>query len=86
MFRVHFVTLPIMFMDLFKKKNLEPMPEIYLYNTESTSLELFKPISPKAVTIYSCGPTVYDYIHIGNLRAYVFSDILKRTLIMHGYK
>lgn len=86
MFGVHFATLTIMFMDLFKKKTLEPQPEIYLYNTESTSLELFKPISPKEVTIYSCGPTVYDYIHIGNLRAYVFSDILKRTLLIHGYK
>lgn len=72
-------------MDLFKKKASVPKPEIKFYNTESTSLEVFKPISDKYVTIYSCGPTVYDYVHIGNLRAYVFSDILKRTLMLHGY-
>ncbi len=73
-------------MDLFKKtKKSETLPEVYLYNTATSSLELFKPISDKAVTIYSCGPTVYDYAHIGNLRAYVFSDILKRTLLINGY-
>lgn len=86
MFTVHFATLTTMFKDLFKKKEPEQLPEVYLYNTESTSLELFKPISDKVVTIYSCGPTVYDYAHIGNLRAYVFADILKRTLLIHGYK
>lgn len=73
-----------MFMDLFKKEPLLP-PEIYLYNTESSSIELFKPISNKQVTMYSCGPTVYDFAHIGNLRAYVFSDILKRALMINGY-
>ncbi len=74
-------------MDLFKSKK-EPvkLPQINLYNTESRSMELFKPISGKVVTMYSCGPTVYDYIHIGNLRPYVFSDILKRTLMLHGYE
>ncbi len=72
-------------MDLFKKKTATPAPEVYLYNTESASLQLFTPLSPKIVTLYSCGPTVYDYVHIGNLRSYVFSDILKRTLLIHGY-
>lgn len=74
-------------MDLFKsKKPLSDLPKISFYNTETRSLELFKPISEKVVTMYSCGPTVYDYIHIGNLRAYVFADILKRTLMLHGYE
>jgi cysteinyl-tRNA synthetase len=75
-----------MFIDLFKKKQAAVLPDIYLYNTESSSLELFKPISDKFVTIYSCGPTVYDYAHIGNLRSYVFSDVLKRTLLIHNYQ
>lgn len=59
--------------------------EINLYNTETSTLELFEPHDAKAVKIYSCGPTVYDYAHIGNLRSYIFSDILKRTLIRNGY-
>jgi len=74
-----------MFKDLFKKKEPSPLPEINLYNTESSKLERFIPLSTKEVTIYTCGPTVYDYVHIGNLRSYVFADILKRTLLMHGY-
>ena len=72
-------------MNLFKKRPEAPLPEISLYNTEHGKLEAFVPLSRKAVTIYSCGPTVYDFAHIGNLRAYVFSDILKRTLLVHGY-
>jgi len=75
-----------MFSDLFRTKPTAPLAEINLYNTETAKIELFRPISPKEVTMYSCGPTVYDYVHIGNLRAYVFSDILKRTLIIHNYK
>ncbi len=72
-------------MVFFKTKKAEPLPEVYLYNTESSKLEQFKPITDRNVSIYSCGPTVYDFAHIGNLRAYVFSDILKRTLLLHGY-
>lgn len=59
---------------------------LQLFNTESRKLEAFSPINPKLVTMYSCGPTVYDYIHIGNLRAFVFADILKRTLEFNGYR
>ncbi|MFH0779977.1 MAG: cysteine--tRNA ligase [Parcubacteria group bacterium] len=57
-----------------------------LFNTLSRELEDFKPINKKEVTMYTCGPTVYDFAHIGNLRSYIFSDILKRTLIFNGYK
>ena len=52
----------------------------------SRELEEFQPINEKEVTMYTCGPTVYDFAHIGNLRAYIFADILKRTLIYNNYK
>ena len=57
-----------------------------LYNTLSRKKEMFKPIHKDFVGIYSCGPTVYNYAHIGNLRTYLFNDILKRTLIFLEYK
>jgi len=57
-----------------------------LYNTLSKKLEYFKPIKNKQVGIYSCGPTVYWYQHIGNLRTYIFSDILRRVLEYNGFK
>ena len=56
-----------------------------LYNTLSREKEIFTPIDPKEVHIYTCGPTVYNYPHIGNYRAYVFGDILKRYLKYAGY-
>jgi cysteinyl-tRNA synthetase len=59
---------------------------VNFYNTLSRKKELFTSISPKEVKMYSCGPTVYDYAHIGNLRAYVFTDILRRTLEYRGYR
>ncbi|MBI4215413.1 MAG: cysteine--tRNA ligase [Parcubacteria group bacterium] len=58
---------------------------MYLYNTLTRQKELFTPTDPKQVTLYTCGPTVYHYAHIGNLRAYVFEDILKRALKYSGY-
>ncbi|HMB26017.1 MAG TPA: cysteine--tRNA ligase [Patescibacteria group bacterium] len=57
-----------------------------IYNTLSRKVEKFIPQKDKKVSMYSCGPTVYDYAHIGNLRAYVVSDILKRTLLFDGYE
>ncbi len=57
-----------------------------LFNTLGRKLEEFKPIKPKEVRIYGCGPTVYWYQHIGNLRRYIFEDILKRVLFYNGYK
>ncbi len=56
-----------------------------VYNTLSRQKEDFKPIDDKEVRIYSCGPTVYNYAHIGNLRTYVFMDILRRVLEYNGY-
>lgn len=56
------------------------------YNTLTRSKEEFIPIDPKVVTMYSCGPTVYNYAHIGNLRTYVFMDLVRRVLRYNGYK
>lgn len=60
--------------------------KLTLYNTLSRKKEEFKPRNKKEVTFYSCGPTVYNYAHIGNLRTYVFNDVLKRTLLYNNYK
>lgn len=62
------------------------MNKIRIYNTLSRRKETFKPLKGKEVGIYTCGPTVYSYQHIGNLRSYVFPDILKKVLIANGYK
>ncbi len=59
---------------------------IKLYNALSRKKELFKPLHKGAVGLYTCGPTVYNYAHIGNLRTYIFEDILRRTLEYSGYK
>jgi cysteinyl-tRNA synthetase len=56
-----------------------------IYNTRSRSLEEFSPLVPGKVAMYNCGPTVYNYAHIGNLRAFVFADILRRSLEWNGY-
>ncbi|MDR3319080.1 MAG: cysteine--tRNA ligase [Clostridiales bacterium] len=58
-----------------------------LYNTLTRKKEEFKPLSKSGlVKMYSCGPTVYNYAHIGNMRTYIFMDILRRTLKFEGYK
>jgi len=59
---------------------------LMLYNSLTRSLEPFQPLDPdKGVRVYSCGPTVYNYAHLGNLRAYVFTDTLSRVLRWKGY-
>ena len=59
---------------------------IQFYNTLTGKKEEFKPIVDGQVGVYSCGPTVYDYAHIGNLRAYIFSDILRRTFEYNNFE
>jgi len=59
--------------------------DLYLYNTLTKRKEKFEPLNPPYVGMYTCGPTVYNYAHIGNLRTYIFEDILKRVLIYNGY-
>lgn len=58
---------------------------VVLYNTLTRKKEEFAPLEPGKVRMYTCGPTVYNYAHIGNLRSYVFADILRRTLDYFGY-
>jgi len=64
------------------------LKNLRLYNTLSRKKEIFKPLNAKGkkVGIYTCGPTVYWYQHIGNLRSYVFPDILKKVLLSQGFK
>lgn len=57
-----------------------------LYNTASRKIEEIMPLDPPTITFYACGPTVYDYTHIGHIRTYLNEDILKRTLTRFGYK
>ena len=62
------------------------MKKIRFYNVLSRKKELLKPIRKTWVGLYTCGPTVYNFAHIGNLRTYIFEDILRRTLEHGGYK
>ena len=59
--------------------------QLYLYNTLTRQKEAFVPIRPGEVGLYTCGPTVYNFAHIGNLRTYIFEDVLKRVLGFNGY-
>ncbi len=59
--------------------------KLQFYNTLSREKEVFTPILENEVRMYSCGPTVNNYAHIGNLRAYIFADILQKTLEYSGY-
>ena len=56
------------------------------YNTLTQQVQPFIPVDPNAVKMYTCGPTVYDFAHIGNFRTFVFYDLLRRVLRLNGYK
>src|SRR6185295_2668333 len=62
------------------------MGEIFFLNTLSGKKEQFVPLHPGEVRIYTCGPTVYDFAHVGNFRTFVFQDILRRFLTSRGFK
>jgi cysteinyl-tRNA synthetase len=62
------------------------MNKLVLYNSLTRSKHEFKSIKPGEVGLYTCGPTVYNYAHIGNLRTYIFEDILKRVLLYNGFR
>jgi cysteinyl-tRNA synthetase len=67
----------------------EPVVEekpIYFYNSATNKKEMFVSLKPKMVTMYSCGPTVYDHIHIGNLRSFFLADLIKRVCLYNGYE
>jgi len=61
-------------------------PQLHLYNTESREKEPLIPIQDNHVRMYTCGPTIYNYAHIGNFRTYTFEDILRRTIKYFGMK
>jgi cysteinyl-tRNA synthetase len=77
--------IPILFSG-----NTDPTADAKLpllfYNSLTRKKEVFTPLRDDYVRMYNCGPTVYDYIHIGNLRAFVFADLIRRTLVLNGYK
>src|SRR5687768_134987 len=60
------------------------MSPLRLYNTLTHSLEEFTPLTPPLVRMYTCGPTVYDFGHIGNFRSFLLADVLRRTLELRG--
>ena len=63
----------------------EPAMNIKFYNTLTNSTEDFAPIDSNAVRMYSCGPTVYDFAHIGNFRSFLFADVIRRSLEFFGH-
>ena len=56
-----------------------------LYNTLTRKKQPFRPAVKNTVSLYACGPTVYDFTHIGHIRAYIFVDILRRALLYNGF-
>ena len=79
-----------MLFNLFAKRGAsvtasEPGHTIVLHNSASGKKEPFIPLRPKNLSMYSCGPTVYDYAHIGNLRSYLLPDLIRRLFIDAGY-
>ncbi len=71
-------------MDIFQYS--KKLNHLSFFNTKTRKKERFKPLNKSSVTMYTCGPTVYNYAHIGNYRTYVFEDLLRRTLKMFGYQ
>lgn len=77
---------PISLFIMLSKKLIFRNMKIFLYNTLTHKKEEFIPIKEGEVRMYCCGPTVYNYQHIGNLRTYIFEDLLKRMFLYNGYK
>ena len=66
------------------KFNQRYIMKLRFFNTLSRQLQDFQPITPGCAKMYTCGPTVYNFAHIGNFRAYSFEDLLRRTLEYAG--
>src|SRR5437660_575044 len=62
-----------------------PLMALQFYNTLTQDVETFTPLSGNTVRMYTCGPTVYNFVHIGNLRTFTFQDMLRRVLRANGY-
>lgn len=67
-------------------QNMTDKFQLKLFNTESRTKEVFKPMRDNHVRLYTCGPTVYNFAHIGNFRTYVFEDLLRRAIQFFGMK
>lgn len=74
------------FLSFFFKKTPSNLPPLSFHNTLGGKDGVFTPLSPKKVSMYNCGPTVYDQQHIGNLRGPILANVLRRTLEFWGYK
>lgn len=74
------------FYNFFTHKTITGHPPIYFFNSASHKKEVFTSLKQDVVTMYSCGPTVYDHIHIGNLRSFLLADIVKRVCLYNGYQ
>ncbi len=73
--------------DIFSPQSSQAThPPLYFFNSASNTKEEFHSLKPGVATMYSCGPTVYDHIHIGNLRSFLLPDIIKRVLMYNGYE
>lgn len=79
-----FVRMP--FGCSFQTRYAKNVMTIQFYNTLTNQLEEFQPIDSDCVRMYSCGPTVYDFAHIGNFRSFLFADVIRRTLEFFGHK
>ncbi len=64
----------------------EKIVQLQFYNTATRKLERFAPLHEGEARLYTCGPTVYNFAHIGNFRAYIFEDLLRRVLKYAGYR
>jgi cysteinyl-tRNA synthetase len=71
---------------LANRQGMTDATALKLFNSLTRQLETFEPVHPGEARVYTCGPTVYNYPHIGNMRAYVFADVLGRVLSFKGYK
>ena len=63
----------------------KPKNQLHLFNTETRQIEGIAPFDHQYIRLYTCGPTIYHFAHIGNFRTYVFEDLLRRTLRFLGY-
>jgi cysteinyl-tRNA synthetase len=61
------------------------LPQVSLFNTLTRRIEPLQPLAPPRVTLYTCGPTVWNFAHIGNFRTFLFEDLLRRWLVHAGY-
>src|ERR1035437_10815897 len=72
--------------SILKSGDRAQMTEIQFHNALSGRTEPFVPLVPGEVSVYTCGPTVYDFAHIGNFRTFVFQDVLRRYLKSMGFR